>query len=95
MDRRKRESNSVSAGTSLRAEALGLGKAYLAMHYFIDGYWETGGGREGSVTLLRLALGRARWPMHLVQYKTADPAFWSDWMRAVEKARSEGVPGQL
>jgi hypothetical protein len=73
-------------------EALGLGEAFLAMYYFVDAYWERGGRRDGSVTLLRHAIGPTSMAGKRGPVDTADPALSSDWIKAVEKARTEGVP---
>ncbi|MFZ0666253.1 MAG: hypothetical protein WAM97_10885 [Acidimicrobiales bacterium] len=76
-------------------ETLELGEAYLAMYYFVDAYWDRGGRREGSVTLLRHAMGPTAMSSKHGPVDTADPAFWSDWMKAVAKARSDGLPEVL
>jgi hypothetical protein len=69
--------------------------AYLAMFYFIDAYWQRGGRADGSITLLRHALGPTTDPDSESSLLTADPASWSDWLSAVDLARSQGVPTAL
>jgi hypothetical protein len=76
-------------------ETLGLGEAYLAMYHFVDAYWERGGRRDGSITLLRHAMGPSGMASEDGPVDTADPAFWNDWIKAIEKARNEGMPQEL
>lgn len=70
-------------------------EAYIALYRFIDAYWERGGRRDGSVTLLRHALGPETEPGDETVLRTADPASWGDWLAAVNAARSEGLPTEL
>jgi hypothetical protein len=65
------------------------------MYYFIDAYWQRGGRTDGSVALLRHAVGPAANPDNDDALLTTDPAFWSDWLAAIETARSNGVPREL
>lgn len=74
---------------------LDLKTAYLAAYYFVTAYWERGGRRDGSVTLLLNALGPSDSDLHPKQLETNDPAFWNDWLAAVERARIQGVPTEL
>ena len=76
-------------------ETLGIGEAYLAMYHFVDAYWERGGRHDGSLTLLRHAIGPSAMASKDGPVETADPAFWSDWIAAVDKARQQGVPQEL
>jgi hypothetical protein len=69
--------------------------AYLAMYYFVRGYWERGGKRDGNVTLLLNAIGPFEDPMAPEKLMTTDPAFWDDWLTAVEQARTKGLPAEL
>ena len=46
------------------APALSLTDAYLAMYYFVREYWERGGRRDGSVTLLLTDLGPTADALH-------------------------------
>ncbi len=70
-------------------------EAFLAMYYFIDAYWKRGGRMDGSVTLLRHALGPEARSEADGSLQTADPAAWSDWIEAIQAARSRGLPGQV
>jgi hypothetical protein len=70
-------------------------EAYLAMFYFVDAYWRRGGRAEGSVTFLLNGLGPAHNPDDAASLLTTDPAFWSDWVTAMDVARSRGVPKSL
>lgn len=76
-------------------DCISFREAYLAMFYFIDAYWRRGGRTDGSVTLLRHAVGPAVDPDHADALLTTDPAFWSDWLIAIETARSQDVPTEL
>jgi hypothetical protein len=76
-------------------ETITIRDAYLAMYYFVTAYWERGGRRDGSVTLLRHAIGPSRDPDHPDIPETADPAFWDDWLAAVALARAQGFPDEL
>jgi hypothetical protein len=69
--------------------------AYLAMYYFVKSYWERGGKRDGSVTLLLHAIGPSQDPNAAQQLITTDPAFWDDWLAALESARTKGLPAEL
>ena len=68
---------------------------YLAMYYFIRSYWERGGKRDGSVTLLVQALSPSRDPSDPNVVMTDDPAFWEDWIAALNQAGEEGFPTVL
>jgi hypothetical protein len=72
-----------------------LGDAYIAMYYFVSAYWERGGKNDGSVTLLRHAIGPEEEPGRDDVLRTTDPALWDDWIAAVKKTRSEGMPTEL
>ena len=74
---------------------LSVRDAYLAMFYFVDAYWQRGERGDGSVTLLRHDLGPAADPDDENVLITTDPAFWTDWLVAVESARSRGLPSRL
>ena len=83
-------------GNSVEKEpCLAFTEDYLAMYYFIDAYWKRGGRRDGSVTLLRHALGPEARSEADASLQTADPAAWSDWIEAIQAARSRGLPDQL
>jgi hypothetical protein len=69
--------------------------AYLAMYYFVRAYWERGGKRDGNVTLLLNAIGPFEDPKAPQQLMTTDPAFWDDWLAAVQEARTKGLPAEL
>lgn len=69
-------------------------EAYLAMYYFIDAYWERGRRNDGNAFLLRHAVGPEADPDDAEAYWTTDPACWSYWVDAVEKARSIGLPSR-
>jgi hypothetical protein len=68
---------------------------YLAMYYLVRDYWERGGKREASVTLLLNAIGPFKDPTTSPQLLTTDPALWDDWLAAIEHARREGLPREL
>jgi hypothetical protein len=70
-------------------------EAYIAMYRFVDGYWQRGGRRDGSVTLLRHALGPTADPLEETALQTADPASWSDWLMAIAATRAQGLPDEL
>lgn len=72
-------------------DALSLTDAYIAMYYFVDAYWRRGGCTDGNVTLLTHALQPAPDVADEAVLQTTDPAFWSDWLAAVERARAEGL----
>jgi len=67
--------------------------AYLAMYYFVKAYWERGGRRDGSVTMLSHDLSPSE-DVDPQKLMTTDPAFWDDWLAAVEKAQTEGLPAE-
>lgn len=69
--------------------------AYIAMYHFVDAYWKRGGRRDGSVSLLRHAIGPSADPRDEAVLETADPASWGDWLAAVETARAKGLPQEL
>lgn len=76
-------------------DCLTVRDAYLAMFYFIDAYWQRGGRTDGSVRLLRHDVGLTANPENAATLLTTDPAFWTDWLAAVESARSRGLPTEL
>jgi len=76
------------------SEQISIRDAYIAMYRFVDAYWERGGRRDGSVTLLRHALGPTADPNNESALQTSDPASWDDWIAAVNAAR-EGLPPEL
>jgi hypothetical protein len=76
-------------------ECLTPRQAYLAMYYFIDAYWQRGGQLDGSVRLLRHAVGPTADPSDESVLQTADPASWTDWLTAIETAESHGLPDHL
>jgi hypothetical protein len=76
-------------------DRLSIRDAYLAMFYFVDAYWQRGGRGDGSVTLLCHDLGPMADPDNESALITTDPAFWTDWLAAVELARSSGLPSRL
>jgi hypothetical protein len=82
--------DAVSASAPLTAK-----DGYLAMYYFVRAYWERGGRRDGSVTLLCNDLGPLADPDKAGGMMTTDPAFWGDWLAAIERARDEGIPKAL
>jgi hypothetical protein len=65
------------------------------MYYFVRAYWERGGKRAGSVTLLLNALGPSKDANAPELLMTTDPAFWEDWLAAMALARTQGVPTDL
>ena len=65
------------------------------MYYFVRAYWERGGKRDGNVTLLLSAIGPFEDPKAPEGLMTTDPAFWDDWLTAVEQARAKGLPAEL
>jgi hypothetical protein len=77
---------------SPEAERLSLSDAYIAMYYFVDAYWRRGGRADGNVALLTHGLQPSADPTDDAALQTADPAFWSDWLAAVERARADGLP---
>jgi hypothetical protein len=76
-------------------DCLTIREAYLAMYYFIEAYWQRGRRTDGSVTLLLSDAGPTADPGNDDTLLTTDPAFWSDWLAAIEAARSRGVPREL
>ena len=82
-------------GEQIANDCLSIRDAYLAMFYFVDAYWQRGGRRDGSVTLLCNDLGPMVDPDDENALMTTDPAFWTDWLAAVESARSRGLPSRL
>jgi hypothetical protein len=64
------------------------------MYYFVRAYWERGGKRDGNVTLLLSDIGPFEDPKAPEKLMTTDPAFWDDWLTAVEQARSKGLPAE-
>lgn len=76
-------------------DQISLKDAYLAMYYFVDAYWERGGRGDGSVTLLRHAIGPAADSHEETAFQTTDPASWSDWLAAVRAAIAKGLPDVL
>jgi hypothetical protein len=84
-----------SESDKIRRDCLTVRDAYLAMFYFVDAYWCRGGANDGSVTLVRHDLGPASDPDDESLLQTTDPAFWEDWLTAIEKARSQGIPAKL
>ena len=77
------------------SDLISVNDAYLAMYRFVDAYWERGGRGDGSVTLLRHALGPSADPHDQTAIQTSDPASWGDWLAAVKAAKAEGFPGNL
>ena len=65
-------------------EKLTIKQAYLTMYYFLDSLYE----RTNSDDLAGF-LGGFRL---LKDGEPADPAAWSDWMAAANKALAEGNP---
>jgi hypothetical protein len=86
---------SIESSSTKGSERLTAKDAYLAMYYFVQAYWNRGGRRDGSVTLLLSALGPSADPQNPEAMQTNDPAFWDDWLSAVKEARREGVPPEL
>lgn len=76
-------------------QALSPQTSYLAMYYFVRAYWERGGRRDGSITLLCQALGPRQDAQNPEAIMTNDPAFWNDWLQAIERTRTEGFPSDL
>ncbi len=85
----------MSRGSEVESECLTLRDAYVAMYYFVRAYWERGGRQDGSVTLFLNALGPTEDPEHHDVVQTTDPAFWEDWLAAVGRAMSNGLPKEL
>ena len=56
-------------------EQLSTEQAFAAMVLFLRGYWERGNSEEIGDILSGLML--------LAEHRTADPAYWEDWMNAV------------
>ncbi|MEA2558270.1 MAG: hypothetical protein QOG88_1808 [Actinomycetota bacterium] len=67
------------------------GEGYLAMYYFIDAYCMRGVGAD-QLRLLWSDLFPTEDPQGRDPLWTQDPAFWSDWTRAVARAKAEGLP---
>jgi hypothetical protein len=68
-------------------------QAYLAMYNFVRDYWERGGRRDGSLTMLVHDL-RPSAGHDADKIITNDPALWDDWLAAARKARNEGFPAE-
>jgi hypothetical protein len=79
----------------LRSQGLRTKDAYVAMCYFVKAYWERGGRRDGSITLLLNAIGPSAAAEDSELLLTNDPACWSDWLEAIEQAKRESVPKKL
>jgi hypothetical protein len=92
-----REESTVSRaeGQQVLIPSLTPREAYLAMYYFVDAYWERGGKRDGNVMLLRKAMMPFNDQPNPDTVATDDPAFWDDWLTAIEKARTQGLPEEL
>lgn len=73
-----------------KQEKIGLDIAYIAMYRFIEAYWERGLRSQGSVTLLCSDMAPYDDPKNPGQFWISDPAFWNDWLQAVEIAREDG-----
>jgi len=80
-----------AAGSGL----ISIRDAYIAMYRFVDAYWERGGRRDGSITLLRHALGPSADPHDPNLIQTSDPASWGDWLVAIEAVKADGLPDHL
>ena len=70
-------------------------ESFLAMYYFVLDYWHRGGRADGELTLFVHSIGPSIEPGQPGVVRTADPAAWSDWKRAVERARKDGYPNEL
>jgi hypothetical protein len=68
------------------SENISLTTAYIAMYRFVEAYWERGNRVEGSVTLLCSDMAPFSDPKAEGSIWTSDPAFWNDWVKAVEVA---------
>jgi hypothetical protein len=79
----------------LGADQVSVKDAYIAMYHFVDAYWERGGRRDGSLTLLRHALGPTVDPRDETALQTSDPASWNDWLKAIRIAKTKGLPDEL
>ena len=64
--------------------ALDEWQAFQAMRHFLLGFWERGGRPDVLTDILSWTEGKG-------PGRTADPAMWLDWRRAVQSA-IEGVP---
>ncbi len=62
-------------------------QAFSAMHRFLDTYWERTRADEVAVLLGGLSL--------LPDGGPADPATWTEWMRAVEDVREGRADARL
>jgi hypothetical protein len=70
-------------------------RAYLAMYYFAQAYWERQHRSDYSVTLFVHSLGPEPEPGNPGVIRTADPASWADWKAAVRRALDDGYPKEL
>lgn len=66
-------------------ENLSIRQAYAAMYWYLDAYYKLTGSDEIGGLLGGMSL--------LQDGSTADPAIWSDWLRAVERAIKHGDKG--
>ncbi len=74
------------------AGGLSLTEAYLAMYYFVEAYFERGRRSDCGMVMLVSNLGPREAPNQPGVAITSDPAFWSDWIAAVQRARRDGFP---
>jgi hypothetical protein len=63
---------SLGEAGSLGADQISVRDAYIAMYRFVYAYWKRGGRRDGSVTLLRHALGPSADPNDDAVLQTSD-----------------------
>ena len=75
-----------------RPSALSVREGHLAMYYFVETYFARGGRRNDGLVMLVTNLRPSDDPADSDALQTDDPAFWSDWLAAVETARREGTP---
>lgn len=60
-------------------------EAYQAMIAFLDAYWERGGRADDQIAMLLGAMAGG-------QGRTADPAMWGDWIKAIESTTDFKLP---
>lgn len=66
-------------------------QGYLAMYHFVTAYFDRGGRRDEGLVMLTTNLKAQDDPNDPNGLWTDDPAFWTDWLEAVRKAKSDGA----
>jgi hypothetical protein len=67
-------------------EQISVSVAFDAMHHFIAAYIERGEHKEDAL------LNLASWSLREPGGRPADPAFWADWLVALESASQQRSP---